>query len=240
MTPAVLCSASLPPRARIREAARAVPTAPSSARADIQRPHEDRGPCSGDCREREPPSTTNAERAVVALDFRAIYERWFDDVSRWIRAMGGPEADREDLVQDVFLVVHRRLPDFDGQNLAGWLYQIARRRVRDFRRLMWVKHLLFGSASLSENLIGDGPSPVDAFETTQRRVTLERLLYKLHESERFAFVLFEIDGFLGEEIAEVQGVSVNTVWARIYRARRKLKASFAKLQSQERCSHLER
>jgi RNA polymerase sigma-70 factor, ECF subfamily len=47
--------------------------------------------------------------------------------------MGAPEAEREDLVHDVFIVVHRRLHDFDGENLAGWLYQIARHRVRDFR-----------------------------------------------------------------------------------------------------------
>ena len=65
------------------------------------------------------------------LDFDAIYERWFEDVSRWVRAMGGPDAEREDLVQDVFVVVHRRLPDFDGENLAGWLYQIGSPRVRD-------------------------------------------------------------------------------------------------------------
>jgi len=54
--------------------------------------------------------------ATQPPEFRVIYERWFEEVSRWIRAMGGPEAEREDLVQDVFLVVHRRLPDFDGEN----------------------------------------------------------------------------------------------------------------------------
>src|SRR5450432_3258613 len=102
------------------------------------------------------------------LDFRAIYERWFDEVSRWIRAMGGPEADREDLVQDVFVVVHRRLPDFDGENVAGWLYQIARRRVRDFRRLLWVRQMLFFNVPLSEKLTTDSTSPADAIETKQK------------------------------------------------------------------------
>jgi len=177
----------------------------------------------------------SAEKAVVEtvpagapLEFRAIYERWFAEVSRWIRAMGGPEAEREDLVQDVFLVVHRRLPDFDGQNVAGWLYQIARHRVRDFRRLLWVRHLLFGSVPLSESLSKGGASPADALETNEKRVLLERLLAKLNESERAAVVLFEIDGYSGEEIAEIQGVPVNTVWARIHKARKKLKASLAK------------
>jgi RNA polymerase sigma-70 factor (ECF subfamily) len=182
----------------------------------------------------------NAEKAVVEvpppgtpLQFRAIYERWFSEVSRWIRAMGGPEAEREDLVQDVFIVVHRRLPDFDGQNLPGWLYQIARHRVRDFRRLLWVKHLMFGGVPLSENLSKGGASPADSLETSEKRVLLERLLEKLNESERAAVVLFEIDGYSGEEIAEIQGVPVNTVWARIHKARKKLKASLAKHESRE-------
>src|SRR6187549_887373 len=148
-----------------------------------------------------------AERAVVEplppgaqLEFRAIYERWFAEVSRWIRAMGGPEAEREDLVQDVFLVVHRRLPDFDGQNVAGWLYQIARHRVRDFRRLLWVKHLFFGGVQLSDSLSKGGASPSDSIETNEKRVLLERLLRKLNETERAALVLFEIDGYSGEQI----------------------------------------
>jgi RNA polymerase sigma-70 factor (ECF subfamily) len=181
-----------------------------------------------------------AEKPVVelvppspALDFREIYERWFSEVSRWIRAMGGPEAEREDLVQDVFLVVHRRLPYFDGQNVAGWLYQIARHRVRDFRRLLWVKHLLFGSVPLSESLSTGGASPADCLETDEKRVLLQRLLGKLNESERAALVLFEIDGYSGEEIAEIQGVPTNTVWARIHKARKKLQASLAQLESRE-------
>ncbi len=175
-----------------------------------------------------------AELAPEPLEFRAIYEKWFDEVARWIRAMGGPQADREDLVQDVFLVVHRRLPDFDGQNLAGWLYQIARHRVRDFRRLSWVRHVLFGKAALSENLPMSGASPSDGAETNEKRELLERLLTKLNEHERAALVLFEIDGYSGEEIAEIQGVPLNTAWGRIHNARKKLKAQLARHTGQPR------
>jgi hypothetical protein len=42
-------------------------------------------------------------------DFRALYDAWFEDVSRWIVALGGIDADRDDIVQEVFLVVRRRL-----------------------------------------------------------------------------------------------------------------------------------
>jgi RNA polymerase sigma-70 factor (ECF subfamily) len=179
-----------------------------------------------------PPSVKSATEPASepsgGLEFHAVYERWFNDVSRWIRAMGGPEAEREDLVQDVFLVVHRRLADFDGQNLPGWLYQIARHRVRDFRRLMWVKHAFFGGVPLPEGLSSAGASPAESLETSEKRATLERLLRQLNDTERAALVLFEIDGYSGERIAEIQGVPLNTVWARIHKARKKLQAALAK------------
>lgn len=169
----------------------------------------------------------NPGRPASALDFGEIYDAWFDAVSQWIRAMGGPAADREDLAQDVFVVVHRRLPDFDGENLPGWLYSIARHRVRDFRRLLWVKHFLFGSVPLSDNLEKEGASPAETLETHQKLALLERLLDRLTELERATLVLFEIDGYSGEEIAQLLGIPINTVWSRIYKARRKLKGWLA-------------
>jgi RNA polymerase sigma-70 factor (ECF subfamily) len=175
-----------------------------------------------------------ASRLSVKLDFRTIYEARFAEVSRWISILGGPEAEREDLVQDVFVVVHRRLADFDGNNLAGWLYQIARRRVRDFRRLLWVRHLLFGGVPLPEELTTGDASAADALETKEKRELLRRLLGKLSESERAALSLFEIDGYSGEQIAQIQGVSINTVWARIHNARKKLKTWLAKTELRDK------
>lgn len=164
-------------------------------------------------------------KAPFELSFEALYDEWFEDVSRWVRALGAGEADRDDLVQDVFLVVHRRLSEFDGQNVAGWLYQIARRKVRDHRRLLWVKHL-FGNTSLplADAMLTTKQSPLDELETKQKRELLEQLLDKLNEDQRAAFVLFEIEGNSGEEVAALQGVPVNTVWARIHKARKKLQA----------------
>jgi RNA polymerase sigma-70 factor, ECF subfamily len=167
--------------------------------------------------------------AAEPLAFQAVYAAWFDEVSRWVRALGAPEADRDDLVQDVFLVVHRRLPDFDGNNLAGWLYRIARRRVRDYRRLLWVRQIFSHSEPVSERLQNPGSDPAQCYETKQRGQLLERLLARLNADQRAAFVLFEIEGHSGEEIARIQGVPVNTVWARIHKARKKLVARITRL-----------
>jgi RNA polymerase sigma-70 factor (ECF subfamily) len=163
-------------------------------------------------------------RHAPSLEFDYIFMRWSERVASWIRALGAPPADVDDLVQDVFVIVHRRLPYFDGRNVAAWLYQIVRRQVRDFRRLNWTNLMSTHSVPLSKNLCKLGPSPADRLETKEKGERLERALSKLNPDQRAAFVLLEIEGYSGEEIAQLQSVPVNTVWSRISVARKKLHA----------------
>jgi RNA polymerase sigma-70 factor (ECF subfamily) len=164
-------------------------------------------------------------------DFRALYDAWFDDVSRWIVALGGVDADRDDIVQEVFMVVRRRLSSFDGANPAGWLYRITRRQVRDFRRRSWVRHI-FTKRRLEEpdDLPHAGGTPAAALERKEDRRILHTMLSKMREERRSAFTLFEIEGLSGEEIARIQSVPINTVWTRLYHARREFFALAAKYQ----------
>ena len=133
-------------------------------------------------------------------------------------------ADRDDVLQEVFVVVHRRLADFDGQNLPGWLYRITAHQVRDFRRKLWVRHIFSRSVPLTESMPAAGPNPVMSVESRQKSDKLNRLLAKMSVPLRTAFVLFEIEGYTAEEIARMQKTSLNTVRARILRARKKLTA----------------
>jgi RNA polymerase sigma-70 factor (ECF subfamily) len=163
--------------------------------------------------------------------FREIYDVWFDDVSRWIRALGGLEADRDDIVQEVFLVVRRRLKAFDGSNLAGWLYRITSRQVRDFRRRSWVKHIFNRRrAHEPDDLPHAGAGPAAALERKEEQRVLHTLLMKMAEARRTAFVLFEIEGLSGDEIARIQDIPLNTVWTRLHHARREFFALAAKYQ----------
>ncbi|HVY25615.1 MAG TPA: RNA polymerase sigma factor [Polyangiaceae bacterium] len=162
-------------------------------------------------------------QASLHPSFEQLYERWFDTVSRWVAALGTHEADREDVVQEVFMVAYRRLSDFDGENEAGWLYQIARRKVRDYRRLLWVKHLFArSSVPVEGTMLWTNRGPLDELETRQKCRLLLQLLDTLNADQRAAFVLFEIEGVSGEEIAALAGVPVNTVWGRIFKARQHL------------------
>jgi RNA polymerase sigma-70 factor (ECF subfamily) len=164
-----------------------------------------------------------ADDGIEPTLFDRVYEQRFDEVLRWVRAFGVPRADQEDLVQEIFIIVHRRLGSFDGRNLSAWLYRITRRRVRDFKRLAWVQHFRLNRRSSLDDigLVAENSEPL---ETRQRRKLLDQLLNTLGNTERATLVLFEMQGYSGKEIAKMQGVAVATVWTRIHRARRKLTA----------------
>ncbi len=163
-----------------------------------------------------------AHRPADLSNFESVYTAWFTDVLRWIRAFGVPAADQDDVLQDVFLVVHRRLAHFDGRNVAGWLYRITAHQVRDRARLRWVRTVLRRSVPVSNSLEAPDPTPLMTLERRENCALLDRLLSHLSEPLRVTFVLFEVEGYTGEEIAELQRVPVNTVRARIHRARKRL------------------
>lgn len=163
-----------------------------------------------------------------ALDFASVYDEWFERVCAWLRALGARPADYEDLAQEVFVVVRRRLPDFDGVNLGAWLFQIARRQVLRHKRLAWVTRVLVGSSEEAlPALAHPGPSPLAALEARDKARLVDELLSGLSEKRRVVFVLFEVEGSSGEEIAELLGVPVNTVWTRLHHARRDFFARLA-------------
>lgn len=167
--------------------------------------------------EQEP---TGAARPAL-LDFASLYDAWFDHVARWLRALGAPDADLEDLAQEVFLVVRRRLPDFDGRNVAGWLHRIASRQVVQHRRRQWIKRVFSLPPGIDvDELPSRSQSAELHVELKEQQRLLEHLLGRMSEKRRVVFVLFEVEGYSGEEIADILDVPVNTVWTRLFHARK--------------------
>ena len=153
--------------------------------------------------------------------FRDIYDRWFDDVVRWLYALGMPSSDTEDLAQEIFLVVRRKLDRFDGGNLAGWLYRIAQLTVRDHRRRAWFKNLMLRRRNVDFARVEmTTPGPEVRYDDAQRRRQFQALVANMSEKLRTTFVLFEIEGYSGEEIARIQDVPLGTVWTRLHHARK--------------------
>jgi len=153
--------------------------------------------------------------------FRDIYENWFDDVVKWLYALGAPAADTEDLAQEIFLVVRRQLFRFRGGNLAGWLYEISRRTVRDHRRRAWFRNLVLRRQDIDfTQMPHTAAGPARSYEHAESRRLFQALVSRMSEKLRTAFVLFEIEGYSGEEIARIQDVPLGTVWTRLHHARK--------------------
>jgi RNA polymerase sigma-70 factor (ECF subfamily) len=172
-------------------------------------------------------SSPETGRAAVP-SFEELYTAHFAEVARWARAMGGPSADLEDLCQEVFLTVRRRLPDFDGQNPSGWLYRITQRAVRSHRRKAWLRRALFVEDGTLERFEAGAEQPESAALAAERRRELSRALDRLGEKKRTALVLHEVEGLSGEEIATLEGVPVGTIYTRLFAARRELAAALAR------------
>jgi RNA polymerase sigma-70 factor (ECF subfamily) len=172
--------------------------------------------------------------ARARLELRAIYDQWLREVLRWARALGAAESDLDDVAQEVFVVVQRKLATFDGGNLAGWLYRITARTVSDHRRRAWFRHLFRRrDGAAVDDLPSSSLSPVEALEGHEDRATVWRLVDRLSAKRRAAFVLFEIEGYTGEEIARLEGVPLATVWTRLHHARRDFCAMVEQLQRRE-------
>jgi RNA polymerase sigma-70 factor (ECF subfamily) len=180
------------------------------------------------------PAAASPDPALAdATSFEAIYDRWFDDVSRWARAFGGLDADLDDLVQEVFLIVRRKLPKFDEGNLPGWLYRITQRTVRDYRRRAWFRRALLNRDGDRVETSHD-PDPSQVLERREAERILVQILAKMSASRRAAFILFEIEGYTGEEIAALEDVPVNTVWTRLHHARKDFYALIDRARAQGR------
>jgi len=157
-------------------------------------------------------------------DFAALYQAWFRPVYRWIRALGGPCIDAEDLTQEVFIVVQRKLDRFDGANLAGWLYRIAQLTVRDHRRRAWFRNrFLRGNDVVLDEVASPADSPDERLVRKERERRLYRLVDQLNPRWRNSFLLFEIGGLTGEEIASLQGIPAATVRTHLFRARKEIR-----------------
>ena len=165
------------------------------------------------------------------MDFVTLYDTWFDDVTGWLETLGAPPADIEDLAQEVFLIVRRRLCDFDGRNVAGWLYRISNRQVLQHRRRRWIQSVFtLGAGNDIEEVPDDRSGVEEAFEVHEKRRRLQQIVSKMSEKRRVVFMLFEVEDYTGEEIADMLDVPVNTVWTRLHYAR---KDFFALLAQQE-------
>lgn len=159
--------------------------------------------------------------------FTSIYDTWFGRVRQWTRALGGDRCDAEDLAQDVFLVVHRLLPRFDGKNLGAWLYRITVNQVRDHRRRFWTRTRVADSETVFASMRSTDPTPSTALETKEQLEALALIVARLNASSRATYLLFTLEAYTSKEIAAMQQAPLETVHCRIKRTRQIVTAQMA-------------
>lgn len=162
-----------------------------------------------------------APSSGTELHFEQVYTQSFHQVCRYLRAHGAPDWELEDLAQEVFLVVQRKLPQFDGRNLPGWLYRIAALTARDHRRRAWFRRFFHRQRELPKDQAAPRSDPSEHLDRRQREERLMSILSRMSEKHRAAFILFEIEGMSGEQIAALEQIPVATVWTRLHHARQK-------------------
>jgi RNA polymerase sigma-70 factor, ECF subfamily len=149
------------------------------------------------------------------MTFEELYDREFDFIWRSLRRLGVPHGDLPDAVQEVFLVVHRRLSSFEGRaKVTTWLFKIALRVARDRRRRAHVRNELLGSEALDVAL-DPGEDVIHALERRDDLALFDAALDGLDLEQRAVFTLFELEGMSGPAIAELLDIPLGTTYSRL-------------------------
>jgi RNA polymerase sigma-70 factor, ECF subfamily len=167
-----------------------------------------------------------------SFEFETVYEQHFDLVWRTLERLGVASAAVDDALQDVFLVVHRRLGTFEGRSaIRTWIFGITLRVASDYIR----HRRRHENTSLLDTDVRDD-SAVDPLEQRARSEAVSLLyaaLGELDPEKRAAFVLAELEEMTMSEVALAVGANVNTVSSRVKAARRQFEAAVRRLRAKD-------
>lgn len=157
----------------------------------------------------------------AGASFDAVFRAHAAYVLRVLPRLGIASADLEDVCQEVFVVVHRMLPGFEGRStLKTWIYGIALRVARSYRRRAYRRREI-----PTEHPPESGSAHTSApcsIERSQELALLDQALESLSEAQRELIVLFEIEELSIAEVAQATSTSKFTIYSRLYAARRAL------------------
>jgi RNA polymerase sigma-70 factor (ECF subfamily) len=174
--------------------------------------------------------------SVELLAFEAAYREHFAFAWRALRRLGVPERDLGDATQDVFVIVSRKLHEFDhARPLPAWIYAICLRVASDRRRSAANRHELLAEAGEPiEQAERAALAHADSQQNAERRALLEAALDEMPMEQRATFTLFELEGRTGEEVAALLDVPVATVHSRLRLAREVFRRSIERHRVRER------
>lgn len=176
--------------------------------------------------------TDQSSARTAGPRFAKIFRQNAAFVWRTLRRHGVSDSELEDKCQDVFVVVHRKLPEFEGRSsVRTWLYGICANVASTHRRRAQVRRERT-TAEPPEQTVP--PQQAVAFEHKNQLRILDDILSDLSPEKREVFVLYEIEEMTMEEVAEVLACPRGTAFSRLYAARREIDAAIGKLKGRER------
>ncbi|MBX7197046.1 MAG: RNA polymerase sigma factor [Sandaracinaceae bacterium] len=190
-------------------------------------------PQEGGVEARREEASSAPSAPFVPPRFEQVYDEHIDYLWRAARGMGVSPSAVDDVLQDLFLVVHRRLPEFEGRaSVRTWLTRILVRVVSEHRRRFRRKES--GHDELVEDALDTHqPTPADEAARNQAVALLSEILGTMDEDQRVVFVLAEIEQLPVPEIAASLEVNVNTVYSRLRLARKDYEKHLARLRAKD-------
>lgn len=169
------------------------------------------------------PTSTSSESDVSRVD--RIFREHGPFVWRALRRLGVAHADVDDAVQEVFVVVHRKLGEYEGRSqLRTWLYGIAVRVAAAQRRRSHARHEVATEEPVAPETASSS-NPEGAAAEREALVMLDRALDELDDEKRAVFVLYEVEGLEMPEVAEALACPVQTAYSRLHAARKEVEKS---------------
>lgn len=154
--------------------------------------------------------------------WRQLHRQYYPVAAAFLRKLGVHERDLDDACQEVFLQVFRYLARFRGEaDPKTWLYRLCITQARRARLRHKVTHALESVLMLSREALVSTPS----FNEHAAQQRIEAALARLSEKERAAFVLYEMEGIAGKQIAAIIGCKEATLWRRLHYARQVFRAA---------------
>ncbi len=190
--------------------------------------------------------TLQSEEAALIAELRAgseeafawLIARFHQPIYSLLARTVQDPADAADLTQEVFVKVFRGVGNFHGgSSLRTWIYRIALHEASNQRR-WWMRHkqqevpieqeMTEGEGGtpvrLKEMLVDPAEGPYEIAVHAENWARVEAALKQVPEPFRTTLILRDIEGFVYEEVAEIEGVNLGTVKSRLVRGRACLKA----------------
>jgi RNA polymerase sigma-70 factor (ECF subfamily) len=170
------------------------------------------------------PVVVSRRPTISVPSFPTLYKTYFDFVWSMTRQLGVNQAELDDVVQEIFIIIHARMHTIERPaSLRSWIYGIMRRIVSTYHRTKRTRLIETGTVRVEPEMVcPEWTTPHKLAEQSEQAKLLWSLLEKLDAPKREIFVLSELEEMTAPEIAAAIDVPLNTVYSRLRTARQEL------------------